>query len=344
MSTPDLTVYGAGVWGLSVAFEAARRGARVRVIDPGGVAAGASGGVVGALAPHVPEAWNEKKAFQLDCLLSAEAFWRAVADAGGGDPGFGRIGRVQPLPDATAVERARARETGARELWRGAAEWRVTDSPPGPAPHSPTGYWVHDTLSGRLFPRRATQALADAVRALGGEVLREGASAGAVLWATGHAGLLELNAGRSRLVGAGVKGQAARLGADLGPAPQVYAGGLYIVPHADGTVAVGSTSERDWTDATTTDEQLEALIAAARRLMPVLAEAPVIERWAGVRPRARSRGPMLGAHPDRPGEFIANGAFKIGFGLAPGVARLMADLVLDGRDAIPPDFRPEASL
>jgi glycine/D-amino acid oxidase-like deaminating enzyme len=53
---------------------------------------------------------------------------------------------------------------------------------------------------------------------------------------------------------------------------------------------------------------------------------------------------MLGPHPLRPGEYIANGGFKIGFGMAPLVAGLMADLVLDGHDRIPPGFRPEASL
>ena len=78
--------------------------------------------------------------------------------------------------------------------------------------------------------------------------------------------------------------------------------------------------------------------------MPALAEAPVIARWAGVRPRARSRAPMLGAWPDRPGHFIANGGFKIGFGMAPKVAQVMADLVLEGLAEIPDGFRVEASL
>ena len=36
------------------------------------------------------------------------------------------------------------------------------------------------------------------------------------------------------------------------------------------------------------------------------------------------------------GHFIANGGFKIGFGVAPLVAQVMADLVLEGRDRIPP--------
>jgi glycine/D-amino acid oxidase-like deaminating enzyme len=116
------------------------------------------------------------------------------------------------------------------------------------------------------------------------------------------------------------------------------------VPHADGTTAIGSTSERDYADPASTDAQLDALIATARRLCPALRDAAVIERWAGVRPRTRSRAPMLGPHPARPGAFIANGGFKIGFGMAPMVARLMADLILDGHDAIPDAFRPAASL
>ena len=60
MATADVTVMGAGVFGLSVAYACAKRGALVRVVDPFGIGAGSSGGLVGALAPHVPENWNDK--------------------------------------------------------------------------------------------------------------------------------------------------------------------------------------------------------------------------------------------------------------------------------------------
>jgi glycine oxidase len=53
---------------------------------------------------------------------------------------------------------------------------------------------------------------------------------------------------------------------------------------------------------------------------------------------------MLGAWPGRPGHFVANGGFKIGFGIAPGVAQVMVDLILEGRDTIPDGFRVEDSL
>ena len=43
--------------------------------------------------------------------------------------------------------------------------------------------------------------------------------------------------------------------------------------------------------------------------------------------------------------FIAIGGFKIGFGMAPKVGAVMADLILDGDDSgIPEGFRPEVSL
>lgn len=344
MTTADVTVRGAGIFGLSVAWACAQRGAKVRVIDPHGPGAGASGGIVGALAPHVPENWNDKKAFQFDSLIMADAFWAEVAAVSGLSPGYARTGRVQPVTDEAALKLAHDREISARRLWQGKAAWRVAPATGDWCPYSPTGYVIHDTLTARLHPRRACDALGAALQAKGAEVLCEGPDEGCVLWATGVAGLESLNAGHPRLVGGGVKGQAALLDLDMRDRPQLFADGLHIVPHADGTTAIGSTSERVYHDPAGTDDHLDAVIARAMAAVPVLARARVVARWAGVRPRARSRAPMLGTHPLHAGQFIANGGFKIGFGMAPKVAAVMADLMLDGRDAIPEDFRPEASL
>lgn len=347
MAMADVTVRGAGIFGLSIAWACLRAGARVQVIDPGGPGAGASGGLVGALAPHVPENWNEKKAFQLDSLLMAGAFWAEVASAGGVDPGYAQTGRLQPVEDAAALDRARARAEGAAALWRGQAVWEVIPAEAAGdfAPRAPSGWLIRDTLSARLHPRRACAALSAALAASGVRLMPEAPDAGAVIWATGAAGLAALSESTGRPAGTGVKGQAALLGFDARDRPQLFAGGVHVVPHADGTIAVGSTTERDWSDPVSTDAQLDAVIAQARTAVPALADAPVIARWAGLRPRARSRAPMLGPWPGRPGHFIANGGFKIGYGMAPKVAEAMAELVLEGREAqIPAGFRVEASL
>ncbi|MBK5946712.1 FAD-dependent oxidoreductase [Rhodobacter veldkampii DSM 11550] len=343
----EVTVRGGGVFGLACAWEIARRGAKVRLIETARLGAGSSGGLVGMLAPHVPDQWNPKKQFQFEALALADAFWAAVAAAGGRDPGYARTGRLQPLDTEAAVTLARARGAEAAVNWQGLARWSVARAEDfGPmAPVSATGLVVHDTLSGRADPRAAGAALAAAITARGGQiVLGDAEDEGAVIHATGVAGLAALSAAFAREVGNGVKGQSASLGIDMGDAPQVFHDGVLIVPHANGTVALGSTSERVFDSPDTTDHQLEEIIAKARMICPALADAPVIERWAGVRPRARTMAPMLGAWPGRAGQFVANGGFKIGFGMAPKVAEVMADLVLEGRDAIPEGMRVEDCL
>lgn len=346
MTMADITVQGAGIFGLSIAWACAQRGAKVQVVDPYGAGAGSSGGLVGALAPHVPENWNPKKQFQLESLLMASHFWAEVEAAGGISAGYGRTGRLQPLQDARAVELAYQREGTARALWQRHAQWQVRPASDLGAwcPPSTTGLVVHDTLSARMHPRRACAALTAALTSRGVTLSEDAPDSGQVLHAKGYAGLLELNGSLDRLVGNGVKGQAALLRFDAGKVPQLYADGLHIIPHADGTVAIGSTSERSFEHPNQTDSQLEDVITRATSAVPALRGAEVITRWAGVRPRAKSRAPMLGAWPDRPGHFIANGGFKIGFGMGPKVSQVMADLLLDGLDQIPAGFRVEDNL
>ncbi len=337
---------GAGIFGLSIAWELVQRGARVEVVDPGGPGAGASGGLVGALAPHVPENWNPKKDFQFESLLRAESFWAEIAGASGQSPGYARAGRVQPIADDAALALAEARAETARELWRGAARWEITDHAHGWDLPSPTGRYIHDTLSAHMHPRRACVALAAALARRGVEVRAEAQMdrPDVTVWATGAAGLEALSQSVGATVGQGIKGQSALF--DLGRAglPQLFVDTLHIIPHLDGTIAVGSTTEREFASATETDALLEALIETARRAVPDLADAPVLDRWAGLRPRARSRAPMVGAWPGRPGHVIANGGFKIGFGMAPRLATLVAGLVLGETVDIPEGFEVESSI
>ena len=346
MARPDLTIMGAGIFGLSIAWAATLRGAKVRVIEARAIGAGSSGGPVGSLSPHVPEAWNAKKAFQLESLLMAQDWWAAVERASNLPTGYGRTGRLQPLADARAIDIANARHQTAQTLWQGHAVWQVVPVNGGAwQPQSPSGFMVQDTLTARLNPVQALAALAAAITANGGDIIiGHGQPEGPTIWATGAAGLVDLSGCLAQPIGSGVKGQALLLRHEACTQPQLFVDGLHIVPHANGTVAIGSTSETKWDDPQSTDTQLDALHQKAIRACPLLADAPIVTRWAGLRPRAKSRAPMLGAWPNRPGHFIANGGFKIGFGMAPKVADVMADLVLDNTNSIPPEFRVGASL
>ena len=342
----DVTVMGAGIFGLSVAWACLQKGASVRVIDPNGVGAGASGGLVGALAPHTPERWNAKKAFQFESLILAERFWAEIENVSGCASGYGRTGRLQPIADERTLLLAQERAEHSKDLWEGKATWQVVERTQFSdwSPESPTGLLIHDTLSARLHLRFGCFALAQAIRALGGEIVQDGVYSGQIVWATGAQGLQELSEQLAAPVGNAVKGQAMLLGFSAPEAPQLFADALHIIPHANGTTAIGSTSERDYASATETDTLLDDVYERAMAAFPVLRDAPILERWAGLRPRAKSRAPMLGAWPGRDGHFIANGGFKIGFGMAPKIGHVMADLVLDQHNAIPEGFRVEDCL
>lgn len=345
----EVEIFGAGIFGLTVAYCLQDRGLRVRVIEKRHVGAGASGGVVGALAPHTPDNWNAKKQFQFESLIQTEAFWREVDAISGLSSGYGRIGRLTGLANQRELALAHDRTHSAKTLWQGQAAWLVVPKADhddwGPA--SDTGFVVEDTLSARMSPYAACASLARAVRSRGGEIL-EGCDAGlgadARVLATGYEGLEDLALKFAKPFGKGVKGQGMLLAHDAGEKAQIFTDGLHIIPHADGTVAIGSTSEIDWNDATATDSQLDALYHRATQACPALVNAPVLRRWAGVRPRGIKRSPIIGAHPNEAGTFIANGGFKIGFGVAVGVGKKLADLIATGRADIPDSFLPEANL
>ncbi|MEH6833293.1 MULTISPECIES: NAD(P)/FAD-dependent oxidoreductase [Falsihalocynthiibacter] len=346
----EITVMGAGAFGLSVAYVCAKAGAKVQVVERASVGAGASGGVVGALAPHTPERWETKKQFQFESLCMAPAFWRGVEEVSGFATGYGRVGRLQPINTARILELSHERHEAAKEFWHGEASWDVVkaEEHAGWAPESKTGYLVHDTLSARLHPRLATMALAQAVTKLGGEIILgkdvPQTPSTKVIWATGVAGLFAMAKEFDAPIGNGEKGQAALLGYDATGKNQLFSDGIYVVPHSNGTTAIGSTTERYFDDANASDDLLEDLIARAFTAFPMLAQAPVIERWARARPRSFTRAPMIGAYPGRPNNFIANGGFKIGFGMTPKLATTLAELVLNGNDTIPDHFRVEANL
>jgi glycine/D-amino acid oxidase-like deaminating enzyme len=370
----DLLVAGGGVMGLWTALFAARNGLSVRLVERRRIGAGASGGVLGALMPHLPDRWNAKKAFQFDALVSLEAEIAALEAETGLSAGYRRSGRLIPLPKPHNRDIALGHARDALTVWR------TTDRSFGfdvkdaasvagwPAAEAMAHGLVHDHLAARLSPRSLLVALRHALERLPNAATSEGVgvatidpAAGAVRlddgssMTFGHcvlaAGvdsfdlLAPLNPPLCKPVGSAVKGQAALLKASVDPAlPVIFADGLYIVPHENGLVAVGSTSENSFSDPHGTDGLLDTLIDKARRMAPVLADAPVVERWAGLRPKAIGREPMVGRHPDHANVSLMTGGFKVSFGLAHALANAVLDEVKGGTLCVPPSFSFTAHL
>jgi glycine oxidase len=105
----------------------------------------------------------------------------------------------------------------------------------------------------------------------------------------------------------------------------------YLVPRSDGRILIGSTVERAGFDARTTAAGIAYLLNAAIRLVPAIAEASVVETWAGLRPGTPDDLPIIGADPRAGGVFHATGHFRNGILLAPITADVITALVLGER-------------
>ncbi|MGB6630088.1 MAG: FAD-dependent oxidoreductase, partial [Terriglobales bacterium] len=73
-------------------------------------------------------------------------------------------------------------------------------------------------------------------------------------------------------------------------------------------------------------ETILKLRQAALDLVTKLADALILEAWAGLRPGTPDGLPIMGATPT-PGYFVATGHFRDGILLAPVTAKLMGQMM-----------------
>lgn len=369
-STYDLVVAGGGIFGLSIAYEAVFKGLAVAVVEREKIGAGASGGLLGALMPHMPARWNPKKAFQFAALTSLEPHIRALEERTGLSTGYGRCGRLLPIASQDRLDHHHDRAAESVDRWQTATTGFSYDVLPAGAeddwlaPASAPFGLVRETLAARVAPRRYLAALRQAVAGRGtviegeeviafdeatSEVQLSGAtgclSAKACVFATGHSAYPMIERDTGQTIGRGEKGQAILLeGKGLEDRPAIYCDGLYVVPHDDGTVAVGSTSDRNFEDAAVDPARSRDLSERATRFCPALEGRKMLAEWAGIRPRCNTREPVVGRLPTRNATYLATGGFKISFGIAHLVARgLVAEICDETPEvALPDGFRAEA--
>jgi glycine oxidase len=101
---------------------------------------------------------------------------------------------------------------------------------------------------------------------------------------------------------------------------------VYLIPRTDGRMLIGATAEEAGFNKQTVPETILKLRQAALDLVPQLADARILEAWAGLRPGTPDSLPILGATPT-PGYFVATGHFRDGILLAPVTAKLMSQMM-----------------
>lgn len=107
----------------------------------------------------------------------------------------------------------------------------------------------------------------------------------------------------------------------------VNEGSRYLVPRGDGHVLIGSTEERVGFDKRTTAEAVADLLRLATELVPALRSVAVERAWAGLRPCTPDLQPYLGAVPGLTNAFVATGHFRSGLQLSPATAVVVGQAI-----------------
>jgi glycine oxidase len=351
--TSQVVVVGAGIVGCAIAYELARRGVHVRVIDRREVGQGATQASAGVLAPYI-EAHDRRPLLDLTTRsldLYDEFVARIVEDSGAAvqyvrtgtleiATGPGDMARLESI-HAACIERG----IGAELLDAGTVR-RVE---PQLAPTVRGGVIVES--HGFIGAAELTAALQRAAAAHGvsfqtSAVTRiEGNGSGirietagdafacesAVMAAGSWSGHVEIE-GASPVPIRPVRGQLLHLDWPAPPLRRViWAPDCYLVPWSDGSVLAGATSEEVGFDERATVAGVRELIDAAQRVTPAVSNASFQKARVGLRPATPDALPVIGPSGAVPGLVYACGHYRNGILLAPLTASVVADFLVDQR-------------
>lgn len=353
-----MLIVGGGVIGCSIAYHLTLAGSRVMLLEREHLAAGASGVAAGMLAPQV-EAPFDDPFFALTLLGRAEHFPLAAALLN--DVGLDVECRASGIL-RVALDEAERVELQRRLRWQTArglrAEWlepgELGDCEPllaGVAGRLLAGgLWLPD--EGHVRSPRLVQALAAAS-------VKRGARFAEGTWATGFeiegervvgvrtptgvlraekmvlaagvwSGDLARSSGLDLPVGP-VKGQIVTLRAlNRVPREVIWSGECYLVPKVDGQVILGATEEDGNYDGRPTLAGIGHLAEAALEFLPLAGQFTVEGMWAGLRPAAPDRFPIVGRAPRYENLVVATAHYRNGVLLGPLTGRWVTQLIQTG--------------
>lgn len=312
----DLTIKGAGVAGLCVASELARRGATVRLLDPNGPpsAHGCSWWAGGMLAPDCEGEVAEEPVVRLG--RDAAAWWAAqgvdVTYQGSLVLALGR--------DRQELDRFARRTENHQMLGR--------DDLAELEPHLGDRFQraLYMVAEAHLNPRVALAHLVEQLETQGISIQNDGPVEGQLIDCRGLAAKDSLPDLR------GVKGEMVVLRApDISLSRPIRLlhprFPLYIVPRGDGVFMLGATQIESGERSRATVRSVMELLNTAYALHPAFGEAELLEIGVDARPAFPDNLPRITRKDDT---LFVNGLFRHGYLLAPALARMVAELVLDG--------------
>ncbi|WP_342539545.1 glycine oxidase ThiO [Sporosarcina sp. FSL K6-1540] len=335
MSQPvDVVVIGGGIIGCSTAYYLAKEGLSVHLVERDKIAQGttrAAGGMLGAHSEYLNDTFYS---FAQESQVLYSEFQR---DAGA-DFGYTAGGIVQ---FACSEE-----ERIALSRWKNAVHLsaeQVRERIPHVAPPAFGAYLFEEDV--HVHPEKACLAFCAAAKNLGATISEQATVDEITLLHGGYQIriassiinakhlVIASGAASTKLVSGlqmtAVKGQCMQLNAVGMQLPYtLFHKGCYVIPRSGGTLVIGATMEYGHTDLQITDAGNLALSAIAERFIPGLSRLPVMNRWAGLRPKTVDDLPYIGRIPGNENMYIAAGHFRNGILLAPATACLIRDLII----------------
>jgi len=347
--TTDVLIVGAGVMGLSLAWELSRRGIRAAILERGDVGREASWAGAGMIPPRISEHAGSEAAAPLQELLALSRAlhpqWSAeLRELTGIDNEYRRCGAWYLA--ASAAEAAALRiQYDAWNVARAAAEWHDrADLPPLLSPAWHAGFFAPDEA--QIRNPRHLRALHAAVTAFGVRIethtepraiVRHGERTIEIQtdtdrWSAAHVclcgGAWSAELGRmfeAELPVRPIRGQMLLLETALAIPSIINHGPRYIVPRREGLTLVGSTEEDTGFVKANTAEGLAQLRAFAAHAIAGLADATELQAWSGLRPA--SARPWISRLPGWSNAWTAAGHYRHGLALSPGTAVALAALI-----------------
>lgn len=343
---PDVVIVGGGIIGCALAFDLAGHGLRVELLERRELAREASWASAGIISPPSP-------ALETRAELGILAFRRyphliaEIEEMTGISTGFVQTGEIMARKEEKSADLRAIQEwqdqAGLTTVWLDEDELHVHE--PALRDEFQSGVLTPETASVRLD--KVTLALAKAA-ALRGAVIREFSTVQGVMIAGGRATGVQTFGGE-RPAGAVVIAAGAWSGSlsdsldfsvptvpVLGQMMSIVnppirirhvlaAEGGYIVPRADGSVAIGATEERDsGFDVRVTPAGIAWLADLVDRVVPSLNQGTLESTWAGLRPGSQDGELIVGKLPHLDNVWVATGHFRSGALLGPATSQLLA--------------------
>lgn len=107
--------------------------------------------------------------------------------------------------------------------------------------------------------------------------------------------------------------------------------GCYIVPKKGNRLFIGATSVLNTFDKSVSVCGMSFLLHRAQSLIPKIKEAKIEKIWSGIRPQTEDTIPYMGEHPSIKGVWVAAGHYRNGILLSPITGMILADLI-EGRE------------